>query len=123
MESECSIECGSGTKNKTRSKKIEERYGGICDGSPTVIETCIGECEGNKKTIINLTGRFKFLEILFLRLMIFVSQKSVKHARITICLCAVMQIVSIWLKNVTEKKIVLMELTNSTAVSIYHISP
>ena len=48
-ESECSLKCGSGTKNKTRSKKTEERYGGICDGSPTEIETCIGDCDGNKK--------------------------------------------------------------------------
>ena len=45
---ECSKTCGRGTRSNTRTKKVEEMHGGICDGESTVSESCNTEdCPGS----------------------------------------------------------------------------
>ena len=56
-ESGCSIKCGEGTMNRTRSKTIEEKNGGICSGSPIEITRCNGTCDG----IQNFLTDFRWL--------------------------------------------------------------
>ena len=44
----CSQTCGGGTKFSTRTKKVEEKYGGSCDGESTMEVSCNSEdCPGN----------------------------------------------------------------------------
>ena len=37
---ECTVSCGTGTRTKTRTKSVEEKYGGICAGDATEQENC-----------------------------------------------------------------------------------
>ena len=37
---QCSAECGSGSRNNTRTKSVVEANGGTCDGQFWEIETC-----------------------------------------------------------------------------------
>ena len=47
---ECSVECGYGTRVKTREKVVEEEYGGTCTGDFTENENCKDkECPGPGK--------------------------------------------------------------------------
>ena len=44
---ECSVECGDGTRTKTREKNVHEKNGGTCIGDPTENEHCKDkECPG-----------------------------------------------------------------------------
>ena len=44
---ECSEECGGGTRINTRTKRVEEMFGGTCDGESRVEEDCNTEnCPG-----------------------------------------------------------------------------
>ena len=47
-EGECSVSCGNGTRNITRSKTVIEQYGGSCnDKNGSRTETCkVIECPG-----------------------------------------------------------------------------
>ena len=36
----CSRTCGPGTRSKTRTKKVQEKYGGTCEGGSNSIEYC-----------------------------------------------------------------------------------
>ena len=41
------MNCGDGTRTKTRQKTVEEENGGTCTGDPTEIEHCKDkECPG-----------------------------------------------------------------------------
>ena len=45
---ECSETCGGGTKLSSRTKTVEEKYGGNCDGESTMEDSCNSEdCPGN----------------------------------------------------------------------------
>ena len=45
---DCSAECGTGTRTKTRVKTVDEANGGACIGEPTKTEECKDkECPGN----------------------------------------------------------------------------
>ena len=37
---ECSKTCGGGYRTNNRTKRIEEAFGGVCDGESTAIEDC-----------------------------------------------------------------------------------
>lgn len=43
----CSKTCGGGTRTKTRTKKVEEAYGGSCEGKHVFQEPCnVEDCSG-----------------------------------------------------------------------------
>ena len=45
---QCSVTCGGGTRRNTRSKKVEEKNGGMCTGDLTAQEDCNDQsCPGN----------------------------------------------------------------------------
>ena len=47
VEGDCSTTCGTGQKINTRSKLIEEAYGGNCTGESTEALSClVVECPG-----------------------------------------------------------------------------
>ena len=44
---ECSKTCGGGSRTNTRSKRIEETFGGVCIGEAIEVEECNTEkCPG-----------------------------------------------------------------------------
>ena len=46
---DCSKTCGGGSRSNTRTKKVEEAHGGICEGESTIRESCnTMECTGSK---------------------------------------------------------------------------
>ena len=49
---QCSVTCGGGTRTNIRSKKVEEKHGGMCTGNSTVQEECNDQgCPGNTDSI------------------------------------------------------------------------
>ena len=50
----CTKSCGNGTKIKTRTEKVEKKYGGKgCDGPRSVEEICnVKECPGDEIRIL-----------------------------------------------------------------------
>ena len=47
VEGDCSTTCGTGQKINTRTKLIEEAYGGNCTGESTEVLSCLlVECPG-----------------------------------------------------------------------------
>ena len=54
MEGDCSATCGGGTHTKTRSKVIDEQYGGNCVGNFSMHEECKAmDCPGRKFDKLN----------------------------------------------------------------------
>ena len=46
-EGDCSVTCGTGEQNYTRTKLIEEANGGICEGESFNVTSCLViECPG-----------------------------------------------------------------------------
>ena len=53
---DCSKTCGLGSKTAKRSKKVQERNGGKCDGSDKEVEVCEkSACPPGNKESCNLT--------------------------------------------------------------------
>ena len=47
MAVDCSATCGGGSRTKTRTKIVEEMYGGTCDGGSESVENCsTNSCPG-----------------------------------------------------------------------------
>ena len=47
VEGDCSATCGTGEQNNTRTKLVEEAYGGNCTGGYTNVTSClVVECPG-----------------------------------------------------------------------------
>ena len=45
---ECTQTCGGGMRTNTRTKRVEESFGGVCVGESTAIEECnTQKCPGN----------------------------------------------------------------------------
>ena len=62
---ECSHTCGGGNKLNTRTKKVEEKYGGNCDGESTMEASCNPEdCPGNFTISLSLRGHYMNIDIL-----------------------------------------------------------
>ena len=40
QDGDCSATCGGGNMLKTRTKILEEKNGGVCEGNDTMIGTC-----------------------------------------------------------------------------------
>ena len=40
---QCSVTCGGGTRMNTRSKLLEEQFGGVCFGDEVLTESCSTE--------------------------------------------------------------------------------
>ena len=46
-EGDCSVTCGTGEQNYTRTKLVEEANGGICEGESFNVTSClVVECPG-----------------------------------------------------------------------------
>ena len=52
---DCSKTCGVGTRTNTRTKKVEEKNGGLCEGESTLSESCnLQNCPGNIHVLLSL---------------------------------------------------------------------
>ena len=40
VTADCSATCGGGNRTKTRTKIVEEMYGGTCEGGSEAVEDC-----------------------------------------------------------------------------------
>ena len=62
---ECSKTCGRGTRLNTRTKKVEEVNGGICEGESTISDSCNTEdCPGSE-SVFNIFALINVYDITF----------------------------------------------------------
>ena len=62
MGGDCSTTCGDGTHTRTRSKVIDEQYGGNCVGNSSMHEDCKEmDCPGRKFDKLNNCQKRLFL--------------------------------------------------------------